>query len=213
MVGAANALHQPFDVLGRAHLNHQIHIPPVDPQIKRSGADNGAQGTCNHRRLDPFALFARQAAVVNANGQVFGNVQPQVVEKQLCLRAGVVKDQRGAVPIDLFQDRWNGIAPATARPWRRGLGLQHLDIGGGAGICQQNAGLGRQKPGQGGRVFHRGGQAHAAQAGRQALQPCQQQGHLIATFGFGQSVQFIKDHPLKPRKDARRILIGQQKRQ
>ena len=71
MVGAADALDEAFDVLWRADLNDQIDRAPVDAQIKRPGADHGAQRARHHRRLDPFALFAGQRAVVDADGQVF----------------------------------------------------------------------------------------------------------------------------------------------
>ena len=71
MVGAANALDEAFDVLRRADLNDQIDRAPVDAEIKRPGADHGAESARDHRRLNPFALVAGQRAVVDANGQVF----------------------------------------------------------------------------------------------------------------------------------------------
>ena len=69
VVGPADALHQPLDVLGRADLHHQVHVPPVDPQIQRAGADHRAQRPLGHRRLDPPPGLAVEAAVVDADGQ------------------------------------------------------------------------------------------------------------------------------------------------
>ncbi len=115
-----------------------------------------------------LALLAGEAAVVDADGQIVVIGEPEVVKEDLGLRAGVVKDQRGLVAFDLVQHRRDGIGRAAARPWRQGFGHQHRDIGIGAGIgMQDRAGIGvaRQEGGDGRRIFDRGRQADAPQAG------------------------------------------------
>jgi hypothetical protein len=52
VVGAADPLGQTAGPLGRAHIDHQIHIAPVDPQIERRGADHRAQTPSRHGGFD-----------------------------------------------------------------------------------------------------------------------------------------------------------------
>ena len=114
MVGAANALHKPFDVFGRTDLDHKVHIAPVDPQIQTAGTDDGPQVSAHHSGLDLEPLFAVQRAVVNADRQGLVIGEPEIVKKDLCLRPGVVENQSGFVLFDLFQNRRNGIGRAPA---------------------------------------------------------------------------------------------------
>ncbi len=69
VVGATDALDEALDVLGRADLDHEIDVAPVDPEVERAGADDGTQLARDHRRLHPLTLFAGEAAVVDADGQ------------------------------------------------------------------------------------------------------------------------------------------------
>jgi hypothetical protein len=143
VVRATDPLDEALDVLGRAHLNHEVHIAPVDPEVERAGADDGAQRARDHRGLHPLALFARERAVVDADGQRVLVGEPEVVEEQLGLRAGVVEDERGAVAPDLGQHVGDGVAAAAAGPGRAGLGRHHADVGVGAGFRVQDlAGVG-----------------------------------------------------------------------
>ena len=141
MVCPPDALHQPFDVLGRAHLDHQINIAPVQPQIERPRANHSAQLASNHRRFYPLALFARQRTVVNADRKCLFVRQPQIVKENLGLCAGVVKDQRDAMGFDLFQDCRDGVFAPAPRPRRRHIGNQHLNVRIRAGISQQHFGF------------------------------------------------------------------------
>jgi hypothetical protein len=157
VIGAPDPLYEAFDILGRADLNDQIDIAPVDPQIERASADNRAQAACDHRGLDLFALLAREAAVMDADRQVPGVLQPKRVKEQFRLRAGIVENQRRAVAGDLFQYGWEGVMATAARPRRRGFGFQHSDIGVGAGVClQQVAALGGKEAAKRGWVLDRG---------------------------------------------------------
>ena len=154
--------------------------------------------------------------MVDADGQGVVIGQPQVVKENLGLRTGVVKDQRGLVLADLLQHRRNGVFGATAGPWRGGVCGQHGNVGGGAGVGQQNlagVGVAGQRVGNGGGVFDRGGQADAFQIGTQGLQPPQRQHQLVAPLAFGQCVDFIDDNPLEPFEDVRRVGVAGQQRQ
>jgi hypothetical protein len=95
VIGPADALDQPLDVSGRADLDHQIDRAPIDAQIKAAGGDHGAQIARRHRRLDPGAGLARQAAVMQPDGQVVVIRRPQRLKEQLGLRAGVDENDRG----------------------------------------------------------------------------------------------------------------------
>ena len=197
VVGAADALNKAFDVFRRTNLNDQIDIAPVDAQIKAAGADNGAQLACDHGGLDTFTLFAGKAAVVDADGQIIGVGQPEVMEKQLGLSAGVVKDERGAVGFDKVKHGGDGIAATTTGPGGRGIGQQHLDIRVGAGVGLQDGGVCAKKAGEGGGVFHRGRQADAAEGGGEGREAGEVEHELIAALGFGKGMDFIDDHALK----------------
>ncbi|GAD54583.1 hypothetical protein MBELCI_0635 [Limimaricola cinnabarinus LL-001] len=134
VVGPPDPLHEAFHVLGRADLDHEVHVAPVDPEIEAAGADDGLELACNHRRLDIGADLSAQAAMMDADRQVVLVGEPELVKEDLCLRAGVVEDKRGLVPFHLRQNLAHGIAAPRSRPWRRGLGVQHRDVGIGAGI-------------------------------------------------------------------------------
>ena len=142
MIGAADALDEAFDVLRRTDLDHKVHVAPVDAKIEGAGADDGPQGACGHRLFHPFALFAGEAAVVDADGEVLAILQPEVVEEKLGLGAGVVEDQGGLVAGHFVQDRGDGVAAAAAAPGRGVVGFQHRDVGVGAGVGFQDCGLG-----------------------------------------------------------------------
>ncbi len=143
VVGAADALDEAFHILRRADLDDQIDIAPVNAEVQRPGANNGAQLPRDHRRLDPLALFAGETAVMDCDRQAVGVGHPEIAEEQFGLRPRVVEDQRDAVAADLIQHRADGIAPAAPGPRGGGVGVQHGDVGIGARIGQKDrAGIG-----------------------------------------------------------------------
>ena len=156
VVGATDALNKAFDVLGGADLNDQIDIAPVDAEVEASGADHGPQRARDHGLFDPFALLAAERAVVDADGQGVVIGEPQVVEEDLGLGAGVVEDEGDAVLADLLKDRRDGVFAAAAGPGGRGVGDQHSDVGVRAGVGLKDLSLGTEEAGEGGRVFDRG---------------------------------------------------------
>ena len=109
VVRPSDPLHQTFDVLWRTDLDHEIHIAPVDAQIKASCADNRPQIAPHHRRFDLFALLPVKRSVMDADGQGVLVGEPEVVKENLGLCAGVVKDQRGLVLFHLFQNRRDAV--------------------------------------------------------------------------------------------------------
>ena len=70
VVGAADPLQQAGGTLGRADLDDEVDVAPVDAEVERGGADHGAQGTGSHRGLDLAALLDGEAAVMQADWQV-----------------------------------------------------------------------------------------------------------------------------------------------
>ena len=220
VIGPPDALHQTFDVFGRANLNDEIHIPPIDAQIERTGADNGAQFAALHGTLHTFPLDPIERAMMDPDWQGVFVGKPQIVKENLCLGAGVVKNEGRLMRTDLVEDIWNGIDRAPARPWRWIRGLEHRNIRGRARIGHQDLtriGVARQQMRDGRRVFDRGGETDAAQAGRiftaEGFQPAQSQHHLIAAFGFAQRMDFINDDALQTGKHAVRVFIRGEKRE
>ena len=213
MVGPPDPLHQPLDVLGRANLDHQIHIAPIKAQIQRAGADNGAQLPVHHRRLDLGAGLARQAAMVDGDRQARVIRHPEVVEEDLGLCAGVVEDQRGAMLPDGLQHRGDRVTPAAASPGGGRLDIQHRNIRDRAGIGPHHLGPRPQKARQRRRILDRRRKPHPPQPRGKALQPRQPKHQLVAAPAFGQGVDLIHHHPTQVGKDPRRVFVTQQQRQ
>ena len=118
MICASDPLNEAFDVLRSTDLNDEIDIPPVDPKVERARGDNGAQLTPYHGGLDALTLLASKRSVVNANRKIVVVCKPKLVEKDLGLCPGVVKDQGGFVLLNLFQHSRNSVFAATTGPWR-----------------------------------------------------------------------------------------------
>ena len=102
VVGAADALDQPRRALGRAHLDDEVDVAPVDAEVEAGGADQRAQPARGDRGLDLAPRLDREAAVMDADRQRLLVDRPQVLEDQLGEAAGVAEDQRRPVPLDLL---------------------------------------------------------------------------------------------------------------
>ena len=185
MVGPSDPLHQPFDVFRRSDLDHQIDIPPVNAKVQGTGADNRPQITTHHGRFDLLALRAIKAAVVNADGQTLIIGEPQVVKEDLGLRAGVVKNERGFVFLDLLQNGRDCVFGTTPGPGRCLFRDQHRNVGIWPGIGLDDltgVGMAREQMRNRGRVLNRGRQPNPAEAGAKRLQTRQRQHQLVAAF-------------------------------
>ena len=67
---------------------------------------------------------------------------PEVLEEYLGLGAGVDEDDGGRSSPDQVQDGRGGVGGGLAGPGRRGLGLEDGDVGVGAGVGFEDAGVG-----------------------------------------------------------------------
>ncbi len=216
MVGAADALDEALDVLRRADLDHQVDVAPVDAEVERGGADDGAKLARDHGGLDAGALLARERAVVDADGQVVIVGEPERVEEDLGLRAGVVEDERGVVARHLAQDGGDGVAPAAAGPGGRILGVQYRDVGVGAGIGVDygaGRGMGAQAVGHALRVLDGGREADAAEIRAQGLEARDEQHQLLAALVLGHGVDLVHDDAFEVGEDAGRVLVAQEERE
>lgn len=70
VVGAADALRKTACALGRADIHHEIDIAPVDAEIERGGANDGAKRARRHCRLHLAPLADVERAVVQGNRQI-----------------------------------------------------------------------------------------------------------------------------------------------
>ena len=128
VVGPAEPLQQPAGALGRAHLDDEVDIAPVDAEIERRGADHGAQGAARHGGLDLAALFALQRPVMQGDGQPVLVHAPQLAEHDLRLAARVDEDQRGAMRPDLCVNRRQGVQRHVAGPGDARFGFDDRDV-------------------------------------------------------------------------------------
>ena len=147
-------------------------------------------------------------------GRSVGVLQPEVVEEELGLGAGVVEDQRGAVAASPRPGSRGWRSGRRRRPraagrrfpaWRcRGRGRGRpcrmaQGPGGGPGSGRGRAGL---------RPWPRG--RRGAGRGQAIAGGTRQQHQLVAALAFGQRVDLVDDHPLQAREDARRVFVAEQ---
>ena len=97
VIGAADPLHQPRGALGRADIDDEIDVAPVDAEIERRGADHAAQFARRHRVLDLAALGDVERAVMQRDREAVVVHAPEILEQHLGLAAGVDEHQRGLV--------------------------------------------------------------------------------------------------------------------
>ena len=97
VIGAADALRQQAGAFGRADMDDEIDITPVDAHVERRGGDHGAQFVFDHRLLNLAALADIERAVVQRDRQIVGIGLPQLLKQQFGLAPGVDEEQRGLV--------------------------------------------------------------------------------------------------------------------
>ena len=91
VVGAADPLQQPRAALGRAHLDDEVDVAPVDAEVEAGGRDQPAQLARGHRRFDLAPRLDREAAVMDADRQALSlpshkswkisSARPRVLQK------------------------------------------------------------------------------------------------------------------------------------
>ena len=116
VVGAADALHDPARALGRADVDDEVHVAPVDAEVEGRGADHGLELAFDHRRLDAPALGDVEGAVVEGDGERVLVQAPERLEDVLRLHAGVDEDERGLWGADEVVDRRHGERRRVTRP-------------------------------------------------------------------------------------------------
>ena len=209
VVGAADALDQPLDVLGRADLHDEVDVAPVDAEIEAAGRDDGAKLARDHGRLDAEPGLARERAVVERDGEALGVLGPERLEEELGLGAGVDEDEGGGGAADEVHHRGRGVARGLAGPGQRRVGLEDADEGLRARIGQEDARALAEVGGERRRVLDGGGEADTAQSGRERLEPGEAEHELVAPLRFRERVDFVDDHPGEAAEDARRLLVGE----
>ena len=146
MVGAADALHDPARPFGRADVDDEIHVAPVDAEIEGRGADHGLEPAFDHSRLDAPALGDVEGAVMEGDGEGVLVQAPERLEDVLRLHAGVDEDERGLVGADEVVDRRHGGAGRVPGHGQAPVRLQHADVGLGAAFDRDEVGEGRRLP-------------------------------------------------------------------
>ena len=220
VVGAAQALQQAADPLGRADLDDLIDRGPVDAEIERAGGDHGAQGAARHGGLDLAALLDRQAAVVQGDLEALVVEVPQGLEDDLRLGAGVDEDQGGLGALEALVDLGEGVHRHMPRPGHMRLALEDGDLRLGAAVLPDHTHrlfgrfLTRGEPAPQMRfVVDRGREADPAQARRDAPEPRHGERQQVAALAVGQRVQLIDDDAVEAGEDLIGVVIGQQQRQ
>ena len=213
VVGAADALEQARRSLGRAHLDHEIDIAPVHPQIQAGGADERAQPPVGHRRLNLASRLLAQRSVVDADRQLLFVLLPQILEYQLGQAAGVAEDQRGAMRLDLLHHLRCCIAPRMAGPRHPPLRQHDRDLRLGPRIALHDRhridiAIGRQPAAIPVRIGDGGGERDAAHRRRQQRQPRHAQAQQIATLAGGEGVHLVDHDRLQVREQPGGIGVG-----
>ena len=129
VVGAADPLHQARGALGRADIDDEIDVAPIDTEIERGGADHATQFPGRHRVFDLAALGDVERAVMQGNGEAIVVHAPEILEQHFGLAAGVDENERGLVALDQLIHFAERMARGVARPGQAFPGVEHLDHG------------------------------------------------------------------------------------
>ena len=220
MVGAADPLHQARGALGRADIDDEIDVAPVDAEVERGGADHAAQLSRRHRVLDLAALGDVERAVMQRDREAVVVHAPKILEQHFGLAAGVDEDQRGLVALDQLVHFAERMARGVAGPGQPLLGVEHLDDRRRRAAGHDDVGgdflavaLRHQKPRQRFRLGHGCRQTNRAHFGRQPPQPRQAERQQIAALGGDERMQFVEHDALERGEQERRVVRRQQQRQ
>ncbi len=186
VVRAADALQQARYALGRADLDDDIDIAPVDTEFDRRGGDQRPQLAVGHHGDGFQSHLARQRGVVDGDRQGIVIGVPQELEQQFGLGAGIDEDDGGFRLADLRHDLGHGILRHEA-----GIGHgffrfedRHLRRFAGRGTVEMRHRVtgGTQPVAKDLGLRHRGRQADAAKAGRIGFQLRQGQRDQVAAL-------------------------------
>lgn len=93
MVRAPDPLRQSAGALGRADVNNEIDIAPVDAEIERGGCNHCLQFPRRHGAFHLAPLGRRQGAMVKRDWQVLSVHPPQLLKQQFSLHSCVDENQ------------------------------------------------------------------------------------------------------------------------
>ena len=210
-----NPLDQPFDVFWCPDLNDQIDIAPVYAKIKTTGTDNRPKLSVHHGLFDFVTLLSIKTSVVNCNWKRVVVLKPKSMEKNLSLRAGVVKNECYFMLAHLLENLRNRITSPCPSPRQMFQRIEHANIRRCPRIGKMDwTGLMIQSHEACNRVWiiDRGRQSDPAQLWGQRLYSAERQHQLIASFAFAEGMDFIDNNPLEICKYPRGIFIRNQKR-
>jgi hypothetical protein len=103
MVRATDALHKSRGPFRRPDADHIVHRTPIDAEIKRGSADNGAQIALRHRAFNLAALRRCERSVMQRDGKVVFVDAPELLKRTFRLAAGVDEDERGFCLFDCLE--------------------------------------------------------------------------------------------------------------
>jgi hypothetical protein len=195
VVRAPDPLHQPARALGRADIDDEIDISPVDAEIERGGADHGLEFACRHRRLDLAALLRIERAVMKRDRQIVLVDRPQRLEGEFRLHARVDEDQGQPVLLDRLVDVSHGVAGGVPRQRQMASAREDADARRSpAGDGDESGGRFRtaEEALQVGRLAHRRRQAHRADLRRERAQACEAEREQVAALGGDEGVELVE---------------------
>ena len=215
VIGAPRALQQARGPLGCTHLDDQINVAPIQPEIEAGGRHDGAQLAGRHRRLHLAAGFGRQAAVVDADRQRLVIFRPQIAEHQFGHRAGVDEHDGQPCAFDAAHDSARRPAAIVATPGDSIINDENVDGGIGTALRHHDlhlrgVGIGRQPAGPAFRIGDGGRKADTLQAWRESLQAGETQHQLVAALGGAKGVNFIDDDALHPDHHRSGFRVGEE---
>jgi hypothetical protein len=218
VIGAADPLQQARAALGRAHLDDEVDVAPVNAEVEAGGRNEGAQLARGHRRFDLAPRLEREAAVVNADRQAGLVGGPQFLEDQLGQAAGVAEHQGRLVTLDQLDHLARGVAAGVAAPRHLAFGDEDGEVGLGAGLPRDqpdrvNVAIGRKPGAVGVGVADRCAERDPAQRRAQRLEPRQSEREEVAALLAGEGVDLVDDDRVEVGEQCRAVRVGQQQAQ
>ena len=114
---------------GRADIDHEVDVAPVDAEVERGGAHHRAQAAGGHRLLDLAALRHVERAMMQRDREPIVVDAPELLKNALGLAAGVDEDERGLVALDEIVNLADRVMRGMTGPRQMRSGVEHADVG------------------------------------------------------------------------------------
>ena len=217
VVGAADPLRQPARALRRADIDDEVDVAPVDAEVERRGADDGAELSCRHRRLDLAPLGGVERAVMEGDRVALAVDPPQLLEDQLGLAADIDEEERHAVCADRGVDVGDGVARRCGPTRARARPNSRIEMSGLAPPATTTRSamapvLPHQPRPQRVRLGDGRREADRSEPRRQPAEPRQAEGEEVAALAGDQRVQLVEDDRVEIGEEARRVVGGEEER-